>query len=397
MKADKPIWLKGIVTLKVVGHYPERFFDLCRRHGISIWSIKKQSDIVCIGDVYLSEIHKIRQLRRKTHYKITFPKRTGFPFFFKKIKRSKSLIISLLIALIFFFYLTQAIWLIEITGTSTKMEANLVETLKNNGVKIGKIKYLIDNPLDIQQKLLNEYPEILWVGVVPEGITYRIEVIEKQQEPKLDKHERNHLYAKKDGVINKLFVSKGRSLVSVNDFVRKGQLLVTGELNHLESDTEEDEKERLSSVEAEIYATTWYESKISIPLEAHYQTETGESINKYKIMIGSYKIPIWGLGSTDFVLEHIETTEKRLEIGSYTLPISLEKNTHKEITETEVLRSKEEAIRVGLDQTRDNLLRQLDSTALIIDEKVLQRTTDNGKINLHIYFTVNENIVNTID
>ena len=45
MKQLKPIWLKGIVTIKVSGHYPERFFDLFARHGIPVWSIKKQTDL----------------------------------------------------------------------------------------------------------------------------------------------------------------------------------------------------------------------------------------------------------------------------------------------------------------------------------------------------------------
>src|SRR5699024_10263864 len=130
-------------------------------------------------------------------------KRIGFPFFYQKLKGFKQLLISLLIALIFFFYLTQSIWFIEIDGVSGEMEESLITTLKDYGVKIGKVKFLIDKPLDIQRQLLADYPEILWVGVVPDGITYRLEVIKKKQAPEMDKQERTHLYAKKDGVISK--------------------------------------------------------------------------------------------------------------------------------------------------------------------------------------------------
>ena len=86
MKQLKPIWLKGIVTIKVSGHYPERFFDLFARHGIPVWSIKKQTDLYCTADIYLDDINKIRQLRRQTHYKFSFIRKRGLPFFFKRLK-----------------------------------------------------------------------------------------------------------------------------------------------------------------------------------------------------------------------------------------------------------------------------------------------------------------------
>ena len=60
-------------------------------------------------------------------------------------------------------------------------------------------------------------------------------------------------------------------------------------------------------------------------------------------------------------------------------------------------RSENAAVTVALEQARQNLLRDLDSTSSIINEKILHQTIENGKVNLHVYFTVNENIVNTIE
>ncbi|WP_440895880.1 sporulation protein YqfD [Amphibacillus sp. Q70] len=398
MKQTQPIWLKGIVTLKVNGHYPERFFDFCVRHQIPVWSIKKQSDLECLGDIYLKDIKRIRQLRRKTHYKLSFVKKRGFPFFYQKLKGFKQLLVTLLIAILFFLYLTQSIWFIEIEGVSTEMRENIIATLEDYGVKKGQVKFLIDNPLEIQRKLLNDYPDILWVGIVPNGITYQLEVITKKQPPEQDNQRRTHLYAKKDGVISEMFVAKGRPLVGVNDFVRKGQLLVTGELNHIEDkDTEEDDLKESSETEAEIYATTWYESQVTIPLEGMYQTETGQTVNKYHLQIGSFQLPIWGFRSTGFEFEYVESSNHGFSIGDWTPPILFKKNTHKEIVPAKIERSEDQAIAIGLQQARQNLLRNLGQTTSIIDEKILHQTTESGKVNLHVYFTVKENIVNTID
>lgn len=38
----KKNWLTGYVTIKVIGPYPERFFDLCARYQVPSWDIIKK-------------------------------------------------------------------------------------------------------------------------------------------------------------------------------------------------------------------------------------------------------------------------------------------------------------------------------------------------------------------
>ena len=393
MKQLKPLWLKGIVTIKVTGHYPERFFDLCSRHDITVWAIKKKSDLECVGDVYLTDIKNIRKLRRKTHYKILFLNRRGLPFFSQKLKKYKQLLISFGLAALFFLYLTQAIWFIDIKGVPAEIEAEIRTSLNNYGVKRGKIKQLMDKPDQIQRQLLSDYANLLWIGVVADGVTYRLEVIPKKQPLEQVENNRTHLYAKKDGVISEMFVAKGRALVEVNDFVRKGQLLVTGELNPTES--EDDQTSDFVPVEADIFATTWYESEITVPLSGVYKVETGLSKRKFFLEFGSFKLPIWGFGSTDFALEQIEFSSHTFSIGNWQVPLSVVKQTLKEVEAIERERSEAEAVAIGIEQARKNLLSQLDEASSIITDNILHQSIDSGKVKLHVYFTVNENIVNT--
>lgn len=55
-------------------------------------------------------------------------------------------------------------------------------------------------------------------------------------------------------------------------------------------------------------------------------------------------------------------------------------------------RSREEAVEVGINQAKSDLLRTLGPEAEIITEKVLQQTLERGKVILSLYFTVEENI-----
>ncbi len=263
------MWFKGIVTIKVSGHYPERFFDLFARHGIPVWSIKKQSELNCIADIYVNDINDIRRLRRQTHYKFSFIRKRGLPFFLKRLKNYQQLLISFAVACLVFLYLTQSILFINIEGVTIEAEEQIRASLDNYGIKRGKLKFFMDKPDQVQARLLTDHPEFLWVGINPDGVTYRREKIE----PK------------------------------------------------------------------------------------------------------TYK----------------------LTIADWTLPLSFLSNTHKEVELFNQERSEDETVTIALDQARQNLLRNLDPASSIIKEKILHQTIENGKVNLHVYFTVNENIVNTVE
>lgn len=394
MRPLKPSWLKGTVIVTVKGHYPERFFDLCVRHHIPVWAITKQSDLECSGQIHLSDIHRLRQLRRKTRYKLYFKGKLGMPFLIVQLKKLKIQLFSLVSALLFFLYLSQSVWFINIDGVTAEMEKDMLETLTELGVKRGKLKLLMDGPSEIQQQLLAKYPEILWVGVTTSGTSYRLEVVSKKQMEEDQVKARTHLYAKKDGVITDIFVAKGRPLVEVNDFVKKGQLLVTGELV---DDPEHEQQSELTAVEARIKASTWYESEISTPLTVKYQTETGESVNKYYLNIGSLAIPIWGFRKHEFDQIRQESKVYTAKLGNWQLPLAFTRLEVKETETIELERSEEEAIKAGINQAKRNLIQQLGTETEIMEEKILHQTIENGKVNIHVYFTVIEDIVNTIE
>ena len=80
MRGYRKNWLVGYVEVKVKGEYPERFFELCARNGIQVWEIKKTDQKTCTGRIRITDISLLRELKRKTIYKIYFKKRYGFPF-----------------------------------------------------------------------------------------------------------------------------------------------------------------------------------------------------------------------------------------------------------------------------------------------------------------------------
>lgn len=79
-----------------------------------------------------------------------------------------------------------------------------------------------------QQQIQTKIDAITWVGVELNGTTFHFQVVEKNEPDKVEYYNPRHLVAKKKAVISKMFVEEGQPMVTINDYVKKGDLLVSG-------------------------------------------------------------------------------------------------------------------------------------------------------------------------
>lgn len=398
MKHLQESYLTGHVTLLVKGEKPELFFQQCMGYGIVIWDIKKKTENSCQGNIKLRDIHVIKKVNRSTNYKLTFIHRKGYPFIIKRLMRKKEVLIACMISLLLIVLLSNILWKITITGVSKEMEEKISEKLTSYGVHQGSWVFNLDSPRSIQQKLVKDLPELLWVGVQKKGTTFSLEGVEKTIVKKEDIPGPRHLVATKTGIIKKIYVAKGQPKVRVNDFVSPGDILVSGILNDVEDlvvDEKSDQQRELVAAEATIIAHTWYEVVVDIPLLTNQEILTGNQEKKYYIRLGSIQLPIWAFGSPEYEETHQEMNENPLYLLKWELPIHIVESILNEKMYNKVERTKEEAVRIGIIQAKRDLQLQLGPDAQILSENVLHETIENGKVKLRLYITVEEDISQT--
>ncbi|MDL4841503.1 sporulation protein YqfD [Aquibacillus rhizosphaerae] len=398
MRHTQGVFFTGYVTIKVMGYHPELFFDLCARNNITVWNIKKLSDTECKGNIKLKDLSSVTSLRRNTIYKISFIEKNGLPFLTAKILFKRPLVIGLLLSILFVFFLSNIVWDVKVKGVHPELEKRIITELNKYGIQPGALKLKIGSPGEIQQQLLNDIPELLWVGVTEKGTTYHLEGVEKTVVEEKEEHGPRNLVASKEGVIVDMFVSKGQPLVNVNDFVEKGDILVSGvlgkEKNDKENDKEEDEEsdENMVEAEAEIIAKTWYETEVNIPIKANYEVLTGENKKKYYLRFGDFLLPIWGFLNPEYENTEVESTQKTLNFLKWELPISFVKQKIQEKELVNETRTTKEARTEAIKQATKDLQKDLGHEAEISFENVLHERIDNGKVKLSLYFTVLEDI-----
>ncbi|WP_164668573.1 sporulation protein YqfD [Virgibacillus doumboii] len=398
MKQIQGSFITGYVTVLVKGKRPELFFQACNEQGITVWDIKKESDNTCKGNVKLNAIASLRQVKRRTGYKLRFVDKKGYPFILKRFLRRKEVILGLLLSILLVFFLSNIIWEVRVTGVPKDIEEKIDKQLEEYGIHQGAWTFSLAPPTEVQQKLVNDIPELLWVGVHQKGTSYVLEGVEKTIVKEEEVEGPRNLVATKKGVIQKMYVSKGLPKVQVNDYVEPGDILVSGKLQFDESQ-DKDKKEKqfdLVAAEGDIIAKTWYETEVTVPLTANHELLTGKSESKYHLKINNFELPIWGFGSPDYKEIHREREGNNLYFLKWKLPVKIVETKLSEKRYNQVDRSKEEAVNIGIEQAKNELKLQLGPDAEIVSENILHESTGNGKVKLTLYMAVEEDIVKEV-
>jgi similar to stage IV sporulation protein len=134
------------------------------------------------ANISISNFKKIRKIAKDTKCKIKIEGKKGFPFIFNKYKKRKIFFIILLLVSIAIISLSNFVWNIEITGNETISSEELIESLKNEGLKIGIAKGKIDTS-EITNKIRLDRDDIAWIGIEIKGTNAIVKVVESVKKP----------------------------------------------------------------------------------------------------------------------------------------------------------------------------------------------------------------------
>ncbi|MEH7111969.1 sporulation protein YqfD [Neobacillus niacini] len=376
-------FLSGRVTVKVSGRGIERFLNVLIRNGLMVWNVKRHGTETITFTMRLKDALKIRHYARDRDCSISFLKRAGMPFLFKRLLKNSGFAVGALLFLMIILLLSNVIWGIEIKGAKPATEYQIRKELDKLGVKIGKIQFFVDNVEGIQRKLTNNVGNLTWVGVELKGTTYQLQVVEKKEPEKPEQLAPRNLVAKKKAIIANMYVETGQKMVDIHDHVEAGQVLVSGIIGR--------EGQQVAAV-GEVWGETWYRSHVELPLKTNFFVFNGKEKRKHTLVIGSLVIPIWGFGQPEFKEYESEINLKKIKFLKWELPISIGNETLRAREETTRTYTKEEAEKIAVELAKNKIKTGMDEEAIIKDEKILHKELKDDKVILDIHFKIIENI-----
>lgn len=317
-------------------------------------------------------------------YKTKIIKYYGKRFITNYIKSNKYMLISLFISFLVLKLLTSTIFDITINTNDEKLYNLINESLKENDIALYKKKKSFNELNKIKNKILKDNEEDLeWIEINEKGCSYNIEVTKrvKNKDSKSDNTPKD-IIASKDGLIKYIASTSGVKQKDVNDYVKKGEVLITGNII-------KGEDTLITQVEAkgEVYAEVWYTVNITIPFNYVEYVETGKTINHYYLDIFNKKFTLTGKYDSNNTMN-----TKELVLDKPYLFFKLYKETKKEYKYKEFKIDENIAYEEALKRSENKIKNKLKDNEYIISKKVLKKEVFRSKMNMEVFFKVYENI-----
>lgn len=246
----------------------------------------------------------------------------GIPFFVARYRHRYGLFAGIIVIFIMVLLSCLVVWDIRVTGNSSLTEAQVEDELRRQGFCVGSFIHARDVDI-ITNKLLSSSEKISWMSINFRGNVAEVQIREKEKAPKEtfseDKERTNtNIVAKKNGIIERLEVLRGRAAVKEGDAVNEGDLLITGiiETKHGELRTE--------SALGRVFAVTNHTFNVEIPLEYEKKVKKDSFCNKKSIIFFSKRINIYrNSGKPDTNCVKIEEEEFFSFFGLPPLPFGV--------------------------------------------------------------------------
>lgn len=219
--------LRGWVLFSIEGAEIGRVLSEAAREEKMIWRVCKRGGVVQ-GRCYAREYRRIARLARKRHCRTKVLKRHGAPFLVNRYRWRWGVAAGAVIVVGASLILSNFVWSVEVNGNVNITTAEILQVARENGLTEGALKAKLDYN-DIEYRLKEAFNKFAWISVNENGTHITIEVSEINPKPDILKFtDPCDVVAKYDGVVQSVNPYRGKAVVKPNDFVRKGQVLVSG-------------------------------------------------------------------------------------------------------------------------------------------------------------------------
>ncbi len=371
--------LQSKIALDIKGKNINRFIKKLTARKIDVLSLKyvNKNEINII--IYKKDYEKV--LKIKSIYDVLETDIYGYLKIKKIIKLNKHLIVILIIAYIFFITLTHMIFEVEVIHSNKDIRDLLMKELESYNIEKYAFKKNYQTLQKIKEEILNKYPDkIEWLEIEEVGTKYIVRVEEREIITDEEDDTPRNLVAKKNGVIKKVIAESGEIVKQTDEYVSKGDVIVSGQLY-----VYEEEKSRVKA-EGTVYAEVWYVLNIDYPFAYFEEKETGNQKANYVIKFLSKEF--------DLSTKHYENKKVSEEviISHPLLPISLVYQKQKETNVINEILTFEEALIKAQERLTEKVEDSLDEAEYIIKSKYLKSSVKDNSIEVTMFFAVYEDI-----
>lgn len=368
------------VKIVVKGKNVNRFLFKMYKKKISILNIEKKNSNEMNVCIYFKDYEKVVKLN--TIYEIYIIEYGGMINSRKIMYKNRFVLFFVILSLIFIFILSRMIFNVEVITNDSKMRDILLYELELYDIKKYQFQKGYNEIQIIKDKILNKYKnDIEWIEIELVGTNYIVRYEPRIIHEKLSKIKPRHIVASQDAIIYSVISSKGQVIKNKNEYVKKGDIIVSGNIFLNE------EVKNSVSAEGKVLGEVWYEVDVYYPYAYYEQVKTGKVKNVYVINFLNYRLELF-----NFNPFYDKIVNSNIIIKSDVLPFNLAKEKQFEVNTISSIKTEELIYLDAVSLAHSKIKNKLNKEGFIKTYKVIDKKLTDKGIELKIFFSVIEDI-----
>lgn len=372
------------MKVKIHGKNIERFLRRLIQNKIDLLDIKNTKKDEVVVKIYAKDYEKIEEI--KTVYEIQVVDIYGLIKIKKMVNYYKILLIMMCLGFLSLLLLVNVITEVEVIHTDKDLRKLILVELDEFGISKYHMKKSYGRLEKIKNEILEKHKnEIEWLEIESIGTKYQIRVEERKLLKEEQKEKKVNVVAKKSAIIKQIEAKNGVIVKEKESYVSKGDVIISGEIYLNE------ELKNVVSAKGKVFGEVWYKSTIEFPYLYHEENYTGKKKTVYSI-----KFLNWSFDLFNFHPFKQSKKKEKVLLKHLLLPFRFVKEEQEEVIVKDKIYTMEEALMEARNLGKQKMKERLKEKEYIIDTKDLNVSTKKSKIKLDLFFTVYEDITDTI-
>lgn len=381
--------LFGYVYMEAYGDKKERFINLCRVRGISVWHIKDIEGGYGLY-IYARDFRLLKEIVRKTGMRVRIKKRYGLPFFLFKYRKRKAFLLGIMTAFAIVYTMSLFVWDISVDGNYTYTKYELIKFLDENGVFHGMKKSEVDCEA-VEKLVRNNYFDVTWVSVELRGTRLIVHIKENFDDISVgETGEKNDgentpegnggymIVSNKDAIISGIITRTGKPMVKEGEQVTAGTVLIDGQYDIM-GDYDEYIRTEYVRADGDVYGYVTYNYSDTIDRSYTLRTYTGNETAYKKIRINDDEAELNIFGDDYEKYDKIETERQLTLAGDFYIPVYCVDVLCREYT-TRTAGYSDEELKAAAEKKLSYFLQNLSKKGIQIEENNVTIVVDTDKV-----------------
>lgn len=365
--------------IKIEGRRPNSLLSLLIILKIPFIKKKETKDylILEIEEEYFQKIKKLAPT-----YEITILKRTGKAYLIHLYKTKKIFLYSIIFAFLVIILLTNIIFSVRVVETDKEIKDMILTDLRENGITRFRFKVSYKRKETIREKILEKEKAYLeWLEIEEIGTMYQVKVIRRINNPKEEELKPRSIVAKKKGRITRIEADYGEVTTKKNDVVDKGDTLISGLIKNKE------EIKTKVAARGKVYAEVWYQVNLNLPTLYQEEIKTGNKKNTLEIIFLDKNIFI-----SELFKYNNSISKETVLYNNPLIPFRISFTKKEEIKLKQVAYQEDKTLKKIKKLAVDKLKQRIGNDIKILSINVLKKKTSADKIEVELFFKVEEDI-----